>query len=291
MFHYNSQYARSYRESEFFNFQKWSTLFEDLFNPKKRSCRIPFCLGKKGEMYFFLLAEFNVPVSRAAWYLKVLANVMPAVTDSSTQRGNSRRRTDVHVITEWTKFMIAFLDEMWNILTVKLASSNQSTAIHKKPSTIEQAEQYWLYAQDILRYLFTENMLDKEDIISWILKVGERLRAGDEYQLRQLVPLFQVYLSDIMRNNLNSRRLAYIVAQMLYWLKVDMAEENAKTKKEEIKEEKMEPPTPPPPGTPIKTEQPQKESIEDDPRWRSLIHGLNMIMQLLTLHAPGALVW
>ena len=53
----------------------------------------------------------------------------------------------------------------------------------------------------------------------------------------------------------------------------------------------MEPPTPPPPGTPIKTEQPQKESIEDDPRWRSLIHGLNMIMQLLTLHAPGALVW
>ena len=68
-------------------------------------------------------------------------------------------------------------------------------------------------------------------VISWILKVGERLRAGDEYQLRQLVPLFQVYLSDIMRNNLNSRRLAYIVAQMLYWLKVDMAEENAKTKK------------------------------------------------------------
>ena len=247
--------------------------FEDLLNPKKRSTRIPFCLvgGKKGEMYFFLLAEFNVPVSRAAWYLKVLANVMPAVTDSSNQRGQrSRRTTDFHVVSDWTKYMVAFLDEMWNFLTVKLPSSNQST-FYKKPHTEELVEQYWLYAQDILRYLFTENMLDKEDIIGWILKIGERLRAGDEYQLRQILPFFQVYLSDIMRNNLNSRRLAYIVAQMLYWLKVDMpAEEVNKTKKEEVKEEKLEAPTPPPPSTPIKSD--QKESIEEDPRWRSVVY-------------------
>ena len=251
--------------------------FEDLLNPKKRSTRIPFCLvgGKKGEMYFFLLAEFNVPVSRAAWYLKVLANVMPAVTDSSNQRGQrSRRTTDFHVVSDWTKYMVAFLDEMWNFLTVKLPSSNQST-FYKKPHTEELVEQYWLYAQDILRYLFTENMLDKEDIIGWILKIGERLRAGDEYQLRQILPFFQVYLSDIMRNNLNSRRLAYIVAQMLYWLKVDMpAEEVNKTKKEEVKEEKLEAPTPPP-STPIKSD--QKESIEEDPRWRSVVY-LTLLM-------------
>ena len=74
-------------------------------------------------------------------------------------------------------------------------------------------------------------MLDKEEIISWILKNGERLRSGDEFQLRHLLPLFMFYLDDIVRNNLNSRRLAYIVAQMIYWIKVEMPEESTKIKK------------------------------------------------------------
>ena len=51
-------------------------------------------------------------------------------------------------------------------------------------TTRETLDAYWAYAKDIMQYLFGENMLDKEEVIGWILANGEKLRAGDEFQLR-----------------------------------------------------------------------------------------------------------
>ena len=43
---------------------------------------------------------------------------------------------------------------------------------------------YWNYATDILAYLYSENMLEKEQVLQWIIELGEKLKSGDEYQLR-----------------------------------------------------------------------------------------------------------
>ena len=57
-------------------------------------------------------------------------------------------------------------------------------------------------------------MLEKEQVLLWIIEHGEKLKAGDEYQLRQLLPIILYYMNDIVRNQLNARRVAYIVAQI-----------------------------------------------------------------------------
>ena len=53
-----------------------------------------------------------------------------------------------------------------------------------------------------------------------------------------------------------------------------------------IKEEldSKEPSTP----TPVS---PNPVNPDDEPRWRSLLWSLNTILQIITLYAPGALVW
>ena len=57
-----------------------------MLHPKKRSCKIPVCQVKKGELYFYLLAEHNVPVTRAAWYLKLIANISPLLSQDQAPR-------------------------------------------------------------------------------------------------------------------------------------------------------------------------------------------------------------
>ena len=261
--------------------------FEDMLNPKKRSCKIPVCQVKKSEVYFYLLAEANVPVSRAAWYLKLLANFFSQKDQSEPTRGNKRSSKSADSASEWSKHLSTFMDEIWLLLCdpnpprqKNHATGNNPLVICKMPTTREEVEGYWTYGNDIMKYLFSENMLDKEEIISWILKHGEKLRSGDEFQLRQLLPIFMFYLNDIVRNNLNSRRLAYICAQMIHWIKVEIPEEN---KKKEFDETKTEAPSPSNPNN--------NNNNEDDPKWRTLIWGLNTVMQLITLYSPGSLVW
>ena len=218
--------------------------FEDMLNPKKRSCKIPVCQVKKSEVYFYLLAEANVPVSRAAWYLKLLANFFSQKDQSEPTRGNKRSSKSADSASEWSKHLSTFMDEIWLLLCdpnpprqKNHATGNNPLVICKMPTTREEVEGYWTYGNDIMKYLFSENMLDKEEIISWILKHGEKLRSGDEFQLRQLLPIFMFYLNDIVRNNLNSRRLAYICAQMLHWIKVEIPEENKKKEFDDTKTE------------------------------------------------------
>ena len=257
--------------------------FDEMLNSKKRNCKVPVGppVVKRSDFYFYLFAEFNVPVSRAAWYLKLLAYIFPQVNQDQQSRSKSRSKAP-DTFAEWTKNILNFMEQIWDLLTKpeftkpKSPSPNSPLIICTLPASKEMVQDYWNYGQDLLKYLFGENMLDKDDVIGWILGLGEKLRAGDEFQLRTLLPFFLYYLNDIVRSNYNSRRLAYIVAQMLYWIRVELPEENAKVKKEETEKG---------------GDSPTNNNLDDDPKWRTVIWGLNTIIQLITMYAPGSLVW
>ena len=53
-------------------------------------------------------------------------------------------------------------------------------------------------------------MLEKESVLQWMIDLGERLRSGDEFQLRQILPVILAYMPDFVRNQLNARRVAFI---------------------------------------------------------------------------------
>ena len=85
-------------------------------------------------------------------------------------------------------------------------------------------------------------------------------------------------MNDIVRNQLNARRVAYIVAQMLYWIQIELPEEQAKEKIEPVKVE---------PNHVV----PANSSTGNERRYDTLIWGMNTVVQLITLFCPGALVW
>ena len=262
-----------------------SAILSDACDQKrKHKGRIPVFQSKKGEM-FYLLAECNVPVSRAAWYLKLLAYIQPTITQEQSSKGRSKRAT-TDPSAEWTQKIIYFLDDMWPKLTDanppanKTPQGNNPLILCKQPSTRDEIEDYWNYGIDLLAYLYTENMLEKESIIIWIIEHGEKLKSGDEFQLRQLLPIILYYMNDIVRNQLNARRAAYIVAQMLYWIQIEIPEEQAK-EKTEVKTE---------PGTQLARTN-GITATGNERRYDTLVWGLNTVIQLITLYCPGALVW
>ena len=83
---------------------------------KAHKMRIPGFPSKKGEV-FLLLAEFNVPVSRAAWYLKLLALYCQNHTVEQTSKGRSKRAAGADPAEEWTKKILLFLEDLWPKLT------------------------------------------------------------------------------------------------------------------------------------------------------------------------------
>ena len=93
-------------------------ILQDAQDVKKKAqkIRIPGFPSKKGEV-FLLLAEFNVPVSRAAWYLKLLAFYGQSVSTEQTSKGRSKRTAGADPAEEWTKKILLFLEDLWPKLT------------------------------------------------------------------------------------------------------------------------------------------------------------------------------
>jgi len=82
---------------------------------------------RKNEL-FYLFAEHNVPVSRATWYIKLIAYNMPLLLPEQTSKSNRTKRQKDDPGAEWTKKVVDFFEDMWNKHTDYNLPSQKSQA-------------------------------------------------------------------------------------------------------------------------------------------------------------------
>lgn len=75
----------------------------------------------------------------------------------------------------------------------------------------------WNYCTLLAKYMFEEGLLDRQDMLQWILELLDRLRTApaDDGILKLLLPLAMQYLEEFVQSELLSRKLSYLCCRKL----------------------------------------------------------------------------
>lgn len=175
----------------------------------------------------------------------------------------------------------------------------------------------WNYTTQLSKYMYEEGLLDRQEILNWILELLEKMRSqpADDGMLKLFIPLALQYMTDIVQSERLCRRLAYQVAKkMLHMLNTavdlstinhqsgngvghvdnikletyDVENQNSNGAGDKIetvveKEKKNN-------GVTVSFESYLNEYV-NCPHHRDLILQLTAILQIVTIECPTALVW
>lgn len=78
----------------------------------------------------------------------------------------------------------------------------------------------WHYCIQLAKYMFEEGLLDRQELLQWILELLDKMRSApsDDGILKLLLPLALQYLEEFVQSELLARKLAYLccrkIAQM-----------------------------------------------------------------------------
>lgn len=179
--------------------------FRDLASSKSLTSvarKVP--IFNKKEDILLQLFEHQVPMFKAAFYIKALASVSAANTESGTK--NKKRQT-IDPGQEWSQTITRYLYE----LIKKMTDQGAAPSDYLKQ---------WVYVKDLARHMFDEDLLDQYDFLSWILETFERMKMEDPI-LRLITPLLLQYSEDFANFEILSRKLAYNCCRRLNTLLSD----------------------------------------------------------------------
>lgn len=104
-------------------------------------------------------------------------------------------------------------------LETNLTSSSNVPCSSKDDMNEEQksALKQWQYTLQLAKYMFEEGLLDRQELLLWILEVLDRMRTtpADDGILKLLLPLALQYLEEFVQSELLSRRLAYLCCKKI----------------------------------------------------------------------------
>lgn len=130
---------------------------------------------------------------------------------------------------------------------------NPNTPSTNSASDTEQklALRHWNYCVQLLKYMYEEGLLDRQEVLGWILELLERTKSQptDDGILRLFLPLALQYLDEFVQSQLLSRRLAHLCCKKLGFMLNNVAENNLATS---------------PHSEPVKTEQKEGEKEKKD---------------------------
>ncbi|XP_008193999.1 mediator of RNA polymerase II transcription subunit 12 isoform X1 [Tribolium castaneum] len=249
----------------------------------------------KKEEIFIMLCEYQVPMMRAAWFIKLSSAYTVAVSEAKIKKRQMPDPT-----TEWTGTMLKFLKEQ--ILKLQDYYSQgekppQTPSLTQAATTeTEQklAMRHWIYCTQLLKYMYEEGLMDRQEVLTWILELLEKMRSqpSDDGILRLLMPLCLQYLDEFVQSELLSRRLAHLCCKKLGYMLNNVAENNLITspqsetkteQKDNEKEKKDVPVTNPMQSTLME--------YQNCPHHRDIVLQLSTVIQTITLECPTALVW
>ncbi|KAL1242077.1 Mediator of RNA polymerase II transcription subunit 12-like protein [Trichinella spiralis] len=242
------------------------TWFKDLSGNKPLSAlgkRFPF-LNKKDEI-LYTLAEFNVPMVRVVWFLK-MTNAHIA---QQQECGKMKKKHMSDPFADWTHLVMKYLRDLCSKLG-EFFSLNLEVPMN---SEFECHYRHWQYTTKLTRHLFEEGLLDKEILLNGLLDIfAEKIYASSFGILKMLVPVLLQFIDGFVMSVLLSRRLVYLACKVLSAMKIDNLQKNSENMKEEEEEEGA-------------------LDYLNCPFHRTVLFGLSNVIHAVLIDCPTALIW
>ncbi|CAH1994694.1 unnamed protein product [Acanthoscelides obtectus] len=250
----------------------------------------------KKEEIFMMLTEHQVPMIRAAWFIKLSSAYTVAVSEAKIKKRQMPDPT-----TEWTGTLLKFLKDQIPKLqefysqTEKTPNPNTPlNSVHANETEQKLALRHWNYCTKLLKYMYEEGLMDRQEVLTWIIELLEKQKSqpSDDGILRIFLPLTLQYLDEFVQSELLSRRLANLCTKRLSQMLNNVADNNlmtspaSDTKSEQKDGDKEKKENIPP--NPIQT---SLMEYQNCPHHRDIILQLSTVIQVITLECPTALVW
>uniref|UniRef100_H2YRP6 Mediator complex subunit Med12 domain-containing protein n=1 Tax=Ciona savignyi TaxID=51511 RepID=H2YRP6_CIOSA len=250
--------------------QSW---FKDLIGVKSlmNLCRRFPVFSKKDDL-FRTLAEYEVPMVRATWVIKMTSAYHLTQTDAKIKK---RAGNDPNL--EWTQAICKFLREQ----LAKLNDGNNSPNTVLSPlNDIETVCSVMnnQYISCLAHHMYSEGLFDRHEFLSWLVEEFECVPLYDEVALSYFVPILQGFIEEVAMNQLLARRMSFAAARHLNWLFLEGSNSRSQSNT---------------PGTPQLITRPTPPQLKQQcPDYLlSIAHTLGCAIQCTVISCPGALVW
>ncbi|KAF9427721.1 RNA polymerase II mediator complex subunit [Podila epigama] len=185
--------------------EQWLTDLSGTTSLRKLSKSVPH--GFKSEKLLEVLAQRQVPMLRATWYIKIVA-----LSEMQSQR--SRPSTQHKYSTDWTITVNSFLKKQLLEINphstarpttgVNAASNNQNTRPWSSEEAKEKWESKWRYSMMLTKWQYNEGLLDHRNFLRTTV---ENLSTLNFEQTALLLNLISMFLSEYARSRLLMRLL------------------------------------------------------------------------------------
>uniref|UniRef100_H2YRP4 Mediator complex subunit Med12 domain-containing protein n=1 Tax=Ciona savignyi TaxID=51511 RepID=H2YRP4_CIOSA len=261
--------------------QSW---FKDLIGVKSlmNLCRRFPVFSKKDDL-FRTLAEYEVPMVRATWVIKMTSAYHLTQTDAKIKK---RAGNDPNL--EWTQAICKFLREQLAKLNDGNNSPNTSSTYRVSLITcIPRLVQFILtqHNPSVIFKLFPQGLFDRHEFLSWLVEEFECVPLYDEVALSYFVPILQGFIEEVAMNQLLARRMSFAAARHLNWLFLEGS--NSRSQSPALQSGSNTP------GTPQLITRPTPPQLKQQcPDYLlSIAHTLGCAIQCTVISCPGALVW
>lgn len=249
----------------------------------------------KKEEIFMMLCEHQVPMLRAAWFIKLSSAYTVAVSEAKIKKRQMPDPT-----TEWTSTLLKFLKDQVPKLqeyysqTDKTAN-NSTTGVTPIDTDQKVAIKQWTYCTQLLKFMYEEGLLDSQEVLNWILELLEKFRThpSDDGLLRLYLPLTLQYLEEFVQSELLSRRMAYLCTKKLGNMLTNVAESNIITSPQS-EQNKNDPKEGEKEKKDVALVTPIQSTLleyQNCPHHKDLVLQLSTIIQTITLECPSSIVW
>lgn len=219
----------------------------------------------KKEEIFIMLCENQVPMMRAAWFIKLSSAYTVAWSEAKMKK---RQMPDPTA--EWSGTLLKFLKEqvakLQDYYGGEKSQPNPSLTMAATSETEQKlAMRHWLYCTQLLKYMYEEGLMDRQEVLNWILELLEKMRSqpSEDGILRLYLPLCLQYLDEFVQSELLSRRLAHLCCKKMGYMLNNVAESNLITSPNS--EGKVEP----------KDEKEKKDPVQQNPMQSTLLEYQN----------------
>ncbi|XP_013408893.1 mediator of RNA polymerase II transcription subunit 12-like protein [Lingula anatina] len=276
----------------------------------------------KREEIFTTLCEYNVPLIRAAWFLKMNNAYTVAMNESKTKSKkqnidpssgkkqnidpssgkkqnidpSSGKKQNIDPSSDWTITIYRFLKEHLSKIIEHYhgGSSGPQTSFLTATQTshvdIDLALKQWQYTTRLARHMYEEGLLDRHEFLIWLVDTVDKLKSPDDNVLKLLLMQVLQYVDEITCAQSISRKLAHFCCKKLALMCNETGYSTPRSQSPLVTANAN--------GQLTTTSAPQPNPVlgafgeyTSCSQHRGLLLGLSAVLQTIVLKCPSAVVW